>query len=143
MPTKVEAKVVQIKGVTFSGLSDSGHWVPMDGPRQFGGSDAAIRPKELLLLSLAGCTGSDVASIMDKMREPYTRLEVHVDAEQTDVHPKVYSKIHLTFKVWGDGIKEANLQKAIQLSSETYCGVTAMLRNSVEITESYEINPAE
>ncbi len=141
--SKHKAKVVNIKGVTFNGLTESNHWVPMDGPKQFGGSDAAIRPKELLLLSLAGCTGSDVASIMTKMREPFTRLEVHVDAEMTETHPKVYSSIHLTFKVWGDGIKEANLQKAMQLSSEVYCGVTAMLKDSVKITDSYEINPAE
>ncbi len=141
--SQAKAKVVQIKGVTFVGLTDSNHWVTIDGPEQFGGSNAAIRPKELLLISLAGCTGSDVASIMTKMREPYTRLEVHVDAEMSDTHPKVYTKIHLTFKVWGDGIKEANLKKAIELSSTTYCGVKAMLRNSVEITDSYEINPAE
>ncbi len=141
--SKASAKVVQIKGVTFNGITDSGHWVPMDGPTQFGGSDAAIRPKELLLLSLAGCTGSDVASILTKMREPYTRFEVTVDAEMTETHPKVYSSIHLTFKVWGDGIKTANLEKAIKLSEEVYCGVTAMLKDSVKITSSYEINPAE
>ncbi len=136
-------KVVQIKGVTFSGLTGSGHWVMMDGPTQFGGSDAAIRPKELLLLSLAGCTGSDVASILDKMREPYTRFEVHIEAEETEQHPKVYSKIKLIYKVWGEGIKENNLQKAINLSQDIYCGVTAMLRPSVEMTHTYEINPAE
>ena len=141
--SKHSAKVVHIKGVTFNGLANSKHWVPMDGPEQFGGSDAAIRPKELLLLSLAGCTGSDVASIMNKMREPFTRFEIAVDAEMTEEHPKVYSSIHLTYKVWGEGIKEANLQKAIKLSSETYCGVTAMLKDSIKITDSYEINPAE
>lgn len=141
--SKHHAKIVHIKGVTFTGLADSNHWVPMDGPTQFGGSDAAIRPKELLLLSLAGCTGSDVASILTKMREPFTRFEVAVDAEQTETHPKVYSSIHLTFKVWGEGIKEANLQKAMKLSAEVYCGVTAMLKDSVKITDSYVINPEE
>jgi len=139
---QVNAKVVNIKGVTFSALTSSNHWIMIDGPEQFGGSDAATRPKELLLVSLAGCTGSDVISILNKMREPVTRFEVHVQAQETDQHPKVYSKIHLTFKVWGDGIKTANLEKAIKLSSEVYCGVTAMLQKSVEITDSYEINPA-
>ena len=118
--SKSTAKVVHINGVTFNAISDSKHWVPLDGPEQFGGSDAAVRPKELLLISLAGCTASDVASIMTKMREPFARFEVHVDAEMTEEHPKVYSTIHLTFKIWGEGIKESNLQKAMKLSSETY-----------------------
>lgn len=141
--SKHQAKVVHLKGVTFNGITDSKHWVPMDGPEQFGGSDAAIRPKELLLLSLAGCTGSDVASILTKMREPFTRFEIQVDAEMTEEHPKVYSSIHLTFKFWGDGIKEANVQKAMQLSKDVYCGVTAMLKDSIKISESYVINPEE
>lgn len=141
--SKHKAKVVHLNGVTFNGISDSKHWVPMDGPEQFGGSDGAIRPKELLLLSLAGCTGSDVASILTKMREPFTRFEIHIDAEMTETHPKVYSNIHLTFKLWGEGIKEANVEKAMKLSSDVYCGVTAMLKDSIKITDSYEINPDE
>lgn len=140
---KVKAKVVQIKGVTFSGLTDSNNWVPMDGPKEFGGSNAATRPKELLLLALAGCTGSDVASILSKMREPVDRFEVHIEADMAETHPKVYTKINVIFKVWGDGIKETNLEKAIKLSSETYCAVSAMLRPSVDITETYQINPNE
>ena len=137
-----KAKAVQIKGVTFMGLTDSNHWVPMDGPAEFGGSDAGIRPKELLLLSLAGCTGSDVASIMDKMREPYTRMEVEIEAEMSQEHPKVYTKMEVIYKVWGEGIKESNLKRAIELSEERYCGVTAMLRDSVQISSRYEINPS-
>jgi putative redox protein len=140
---KVKAKAVQVKGVTFMGITDSNHWVPIDGPAEFGGADAGIRPKELLLLSLIGCTGSDVASILNKMREPYTRFEVVLDGEMTDQHPKVYTKLHITYRVWGEGIKESNLQKAIQLSSQTYCGVTAMLKDSVEISDSYVINPED
>jgi putative redox protein len=140
---KVKAKAVKVKGVTFMGITDSNHWVPIDGPAEFGGADAGIRPKELLLLSLIGCTGSDVASILNKMREPYTRFEVVLDGEMTDQHPKVYTKLHITYRVWGEGIKESNLQKAIQLSSQTYCGVTAMLKDSVEISDSYVINPED
>ena len=139
----VKAKAIQIAGVTFNGLTNSDHWVPMDGPKEFGGSDAGIRPKELLLLALAGCTGSDVASILGKMREPVTRFEVHIEAEMAETHPKVYTEIKILFKVWGEGIKTANLEKAIKLSSDTYCAVSAMLRASVKISESYEINPQE
>ena len=139
----VKARAVQIEGVTFSGLTSSNHWVPMDGPKEFGGSDGGIRPKELLLLSLAGCTGSDVASILGKMREPVDRFEVYIEAEMAEEHPKVYTEIKIIFKVWGNGIKTANLEKAIKLSSEKYCAVSAMLRPSVKISESYEINPQE
>ena len=137
-----KAKAVHIKGVTFMGITDSNHWVPMDGPQEFGGSDAGTRPKELLLLSLAGCTGSDVISILTKMREPYTKFEVDIDAEMSNEHPKVYTKIEVIFKIWGEGVKEANLKRAIELSETRYCGVTAMLKNSVEITSRYEINPS-
>lgn len=137
-----KAKAIHIKGVTFLGITDSKHWVPMDGPAEFGGSDAGIRPKELLLLSLAGCTGSDVASILTKMREPFTRLEVDIQAEMAHEHPKVYTKIEVIFNIWGNGIKESNLKRAIELSEEKYCSVTAMLRNSVEISTRYNINPA-
>jgi putative redox protein len=141
--SKAEAKVVHIKGVTFMGVTDSNHWVPMDGPENFGGSDAGIRPKEMLLLSLSGCTGADVAAILDKMREPYTRFEIGVEAEMTEVHPKVYSKINLIYKFWGEGLKIANIEKAIDLSQNKYCGVTAMLQKSIEIVHSYVINPEE
>ena len=139
----VKAKVIQIAGVTFNGLTNSNHWVPMDGPKEFGGSDAGIRPKELLLLALAGCTGSDVASILGKMREPLTRFEVHIEADMAEEHPKVYTDIRVIFKLWGDEIKTANVEKAINLSTEKYCAVSAMLKPSVNISESYQINPEE
>lgn len=137
----MQAKAINIKGVTFIGKSESNHWIPMDGPEEFQGSDAATRPKELILISLAGCSGSDVASILSKMRENITRLEIDVDAESATEHPKVYTKIHLKYKFWGTDLKETNLEKAIVLSQDKYCSVTAMLKPTVEITHSYEINP--
>lgn len=125
------------------GRTNSGHWIPMDGPAEFKGSDSAARPKELILIGLGGCTASDVASILNKMRENITNFKVDIDAEMADEHPKVYTKIHLTYKFWGEGLNEANLKKAIELSQEKYCSVTAMLKNAVEITHSYEINPQQ
>ena len=137
----MQAKVINIKGVTFIGKSESNHWIPMDGPKEFQGSDAATRPKELILISLAGCSGSDVGSILSKMRENITKFEIDVDAESATEHPKVYTKIHLKYKFWGMDLKEANLEKAINLSQDKYCSVTAMLKSTVEITNSYEVNP--
>ena len=137
----MEAKVIQVKGITFVGKTDSNHWVPMDGPAEFQGSDAAIRPKELILISLGGCSGSDVASILNKMREKVHRFEMDISAESATEHPKVFTKIHITYKFWGEALKQANIEKAINLSQERYCSVSAMLRASVDITHSYEVNP--
>ena len=137
----MKAKIVQIKGVTFLGRAGSNHWVPMDGPEEFDGSEAATRPKELILLSLGGCSGSDVAAILKKMREPVQKFEIDINAELAQEHPKVFTKIHMIYKFWGDGLKEANLQKAINLSQDKYCAVSAMLKKSVDLTYEYLINP--
>ncbi len=138
-----KAYLKQIKGITFVGKTDSNHWVTVDGPEDFGGSNAAIRPKELLLLSLAGCTASDVAAILQKKRVKLDDFEMNISAETTDTHPKVYSKIHLEFVFYGKDIKEKDVERAIELSQEIYCGVTAMLKSSVEITHSYKIVSTE
>ena len=139
----MSAEVVQLRGLTFMGRTNSGHWIPLDGPADFRGSDSAPRPKELILIGLGGCTAADVASILNKMRENITNFKVDIDAEMANEHPKVYTKIHLTYMFWGEGLKEENLKKAIELSQEKYCSVTAMLKNAVEITYSYEINPVQ
>jgi len=137
----MEAKVIQIKGVTFLGKTDSNHWVPMDGPVEFQGSNAAIRPKELVLIGLGGCTGSDVSSILTKMREPVRRFEIDLKAEVAADHPKVFTKINITYKFWGENLNRTNIDKAIALSQDKYCSVSAMLKKAVEITHSCEINP--
>ncbi|NOX67197.1 MAG: osmotically inducible protein OsmC [Chlorobi bacterium] len=134
-----KAYLKQVNGLTFVGKTDSNHWVTIDGPEDFFGSDAAIRPKELLLLSLAGCTASDVVAILQKKRVKVDNFEMNVTAEMTETHPKVYSKIDLEFVVYGKDIKEKDVERAIQLSEEVYCGVTAMLKSAVKITTSYRI----
>lgn len=134
-----KATIKQLQGLTFSAKTDSNHWVMIDGPEQFGGSNAAIRPKELLLVSLGGCTGSDVASILQKKRVPLEDFEINIDAESSEEHPKVYTKIHLEYIFYGENIKEKDVARAIELSQTKYCGVTAMLEKAVEITHSYQI----
>jgi len=138
-----KARAVHIQGVTFMGVADSRHWVPMDGPTQFGGADAGTRPKELVLLALAGCTGSDVASILTKMRVPFTKYQVEIEAELAAEHPKVFTTIEITHKFWGEGLDTSKLERAIELSETTYCAVSAMLRPSVEIKTRHEVNPAD
>jgi len=137
----MNAEVLQVRGITFVGKAASGHWVSMDGPADFQGSDSATRPKELVLIGLGGCTGADVASILQKMREKVNRFEINLDAEVATEHPKIFTKIHITYKFWGDDLKTENIEKAISLSQEKYCSVTAMLKDAVTITHSYKINP--
>ena len=139
----MKANVVQVKGISFIGKAATNHWVAMDGPADFKGSDAGTRPKELILIGLGGCTGADVASMLSKMKAPVSRFEIDIDAESAEEHPKVFTKIHLTYKFWGEGVKEDNLEKAITLSQDKYCSVSAMLKKAVEITHSYKLNPAE
>ena len=136
---KHNAVVKQLEGITFVGKTDSNHWITMDGPENFGGSNAGIRPKELLLISLAGCTGADVSAILKKKRLEYDRFEIKISAESSDLHPKVYTSIHLEYVFYGSEINERDIERAIELSQNTYCAVTAMLNKSVEISHTYSI----
>ncbi|TFH02702.1 MAG: OsmC family peroxiredoxin, partial [Calditrichales bacterium] len=86
----MNAEVLQVRGISFVGKAGSGHWVPMDGPEDLLGSNAATRPKELLLIGLGGCTGADVASILHKMKEKVDRFEIDIQAESATEHPKVF-----------------------------------------------------
>lgn len=133
------ALVKHIKGVTFIGKTDSNHWVPMDGPVEFGGSDAGTRPKELLLLALGGCTGSDVAVILQKKKIKLENLEINLSADVRETHPQIFTKIHVEYVLYGKYIPQEAVERAIELSQKTYCSVTAMLEKSVEITHSYKI----
>ena len=138
MATKI-ATIKQLEGITFAGKTDSGHWVMMDGPENFGGSNAAIRPKELLLLSLGGCTGSDVTSILSKKRVKLEGFELKLTADQAEEHPQVFTKIHIEYIFKGTDLKETDLERAIELSLTKYCAVTAMFQKAMEITHSYSV----
>lgn len=135
----VKAQVKQLEGITFAGKTSSNHWVMMDGPEDFGGSNAAIRPKELLLLALGGCTGSDVASILQKKRVKVDGFEMNIEAEMTEEHPKVYTKMSLEYVFYGKDIKEKDVERAIELSLTKYCGVTAMFEKAMKMEHSYRI----
>ena len=137
-----KAYLKQVKGITFAGKTDSNHWITVDGPENFGGSDAGIRPKELLLLSLAGCTASDVVSILQKKRVKLDDFEINISAEMTEEHPKVFTKIDLEYVFYGDNIAEKDVERAIELSETKYCGVTAMLEKALEINHTYKIEKA-
>ena len=111
----------------------------MDGPEQVGGNNAGARPKELLLMSLAGCTGSDVVSILKKKRVNLTDFEINITAQQTEEHPKVFTELDLEYVFYGKDIKAKDVERAIELSTGTYCGVSAMLKKAMKINHTYRI----
>lgn len=134
-----KAVVKQLQGITFAAKADSNHWVMMDGPADFEGSDAGSRPKDLVLFALGGCTASDVVPILKKKRVPVDGFEIRISAKTAETHPQVFTNIHLEYVVRGKGINPADVERAIELSLTKYCSVTAMLKASVEITHSYTI----
>ncbi len=135
----MNVSIKQIEGITFIGKGETNHWVTMDGPKQFNGSEAGSRPMELLLLSLGSCSASDVVSILTKKRVSFDQLEIHVTGDREDTHPKVFTKIHLEYVFYGNNLPDQDLQRAIDLSQNKYCPIVAMLRKSCEITHSYRI----
>lgn len=138
MATKT-ALVKQVRGITFAGKTDSNNWVMMDGPENFGGSNGATRPKELILLALGGCTGSDVVAILQKKRVKMDGFEINITAEVADEHPQVFTKINLEYVFYGKEVAEKDVERAIDLSMTKYCSVTAMLQKSVEINHTFKI----
>mgnify|MGYP006290291503 CR=1 FL=1 len=119
-----------------------GHHFIVDADEKVGGKDQGPRPKSLLLSSLAGCTGMDVVSILNKMQMPFDRFEIGIDGETTDQHPKVYNKIVVVYRFWGENLDEAKIDKAVRLSQDKYCGVSETLRQLADLDYSIELNPA-
>ena len=134
----MKATVKQIQDCTFVGKADSNHWVVIDSKKEFG-SDAAAHPMELVLLALGSCSGCDVVSILKKKQVPLKGFEIHIDAERAETHPKVFTKINLQYVFYGKELNPLHLQRAIDLSQEKYCPVSAMLKPSVKISTSYRI----
>lgn len=124
----------------FLAESGSGHAVVMDGPPEYGGRNLGPRPMEMLLMGLGGCSSFDVVSILKKARQPVEGCEAFLEAERAETEPKVFTKIHLHFVVKGQGLKEAQVKRAVELSAEKYCSASIMLgRGGVAITHDYEI----
>ena len=136
----MKARVQWAGEALFLGESGSGHAVVMDGPPDAGGRNLGVRPMEMLLIGLGGCSNFDVVSILRKGRQPVESCEVFLDAERAGEEPKVFTKIHLHFVVKGRGLKEAQVKRAVELSAEKYCSASIMLgRAGVDISHDYDI----
>ena len=136
----MQATVKWVDGVMFVGESGSGHAVVMDGPPDQGGRNMGVRPMEMLLLGVGGCSSFDVVTILKKSRQQITNCVVNITAERVDAVPSVFSKIHLHFIVSGHELKASSVERAVQLSAEKYCSASIMLSNAgVEITHDFEV----
>lgn len=112
----------------------NGHHVMLDAMAEVGGHNSGARPKELLLTSLAGCTGMDVISILRKMRHEPKYFNIRVDGELTEEHPKHYTSMHITYEFGGENLDMEKLKKAVELSQDRYCGVSHMFRQILKLT---------
>ncbi len=135
----MKARVVWVENSKFLGESGSGHAVLMDGPPESGGQNLGIRPMEMLLVGMGGCTAFDVVHILRKGRHDVRDCELQLEAERAETDPKVFTKIHIHYVVKGKNLSEAVVQRAIDLSAEKYCSASIMLGKSAEITHDYEI----
>jgi putative redox protein len=135
----MKARIKWVEGATFVGESDSGHAVIMDGPPESGGRNLGVRPMEMLLLGMGGCTAFDVVYILGKSRQPVTDCVVQLEAERAKNPPKVFTRIHVHFVISGEGLSEKQVARAVQLSAERYCSASIMLGKATQITHDYEI----
>lgn len=125
-------------GLRMIGETEDGPAIVLDSSGQYG-NGTGLSPMALVLVGMAGCTAMDVMSIMAKKREPLTNLQVKVEADRADKHPKVFTKIRVEYIAYGSGIDPASLERAIELSEETYCSVQGMLKETAEVTHTYRI----
>lgn len=135
----MKARAKWVEGMAFMGEAGSGHAVVMDGAPEYGGRNIGIRPMEMLLIGLAGCTGFDVVQILKKGREAVTGCEVEVEAERASEDPKVFTRIHIAYRVSGRGLSQAKAERAVTLSKEKYCSASIMLGATAEMTTALTV----
>lgn len=135
----MKARARWVEGMAFMGEAGSGHAVIMDGAPEYGGRNIGIRPMEMLLIGLAGCTGFDVVQILKKGREAVTGCEVEVEAQRASEDPKVFTRIHIAYRVSGRGLSQAKAERAVTLSKEKYCSASIMLGATAEMSTSLTV----
>ncbi|MFZ3102346.1 MAG: OsmC family protein [Desulfitobacteriaceae bacterium] len=138
----MEVNVKYIKGRHFQAVGTAKVVTNIDTSITKGGTGRGASPMEMVLMALAGCSGMDIVSILEKMQVTFDRMAISVQGEQIADHPRVFTDIELTYKFWGKALPEAKLQRAISLSIEKYCSVAHMLDKAANLTYHFEINPA-
>jgi len=131
---------IQLKGLMSFEAEVDGHKIIIDTAKEFGGNNEGPKPKSLMMVALAGCTGMDVASILRKMKVPFEDLQIEVEGNLTDRHPKHFDKMCIIYKVKGKDITIDKVKKAVELSLANYCGVSYSYKKVMEITYEIRIN---
>ncbi|MEW6675754.1 MAG: OsmC family protein [Nitrospirota bacterium] len=135
----MQAKVTYVQGLQFIGEASSGHAIVMDGDPEVGGHNTGLRPMELLLVGVGGCSGMDVISILKKKKQDVTGLEIKVKGQNAENYPKKFTDIDIEFVVKGRNISEDAVKRAIELSMNRYCSVKATLEGSAKINYTFRI----
>ena len=135
---KQEVKVSWLDNMAFK-ADVNGHEMILDAAEQVGGEDRGPRPKPLMLTALAGCTGMDVVAILKKMRVELEDFNVTVEGDLTEEHPKQFSKMNVIYEFKGKDLPLEKLKKAVSLSEERYCGVSALYKKAIEVTSEIKI----
>lgn len=135
----MKATVKWLDHMSFVGESGSGHSVVMDGAAEAGGRNMGVRPMEMVLLGLGGCTAFDIVMILQRQRQAVCDCQVEVEAERAAEAPKVFTKIHVHYIVKGKDLEPAKVERAVNMTAEKYCSVSIMLAASVEMSHDFEI----
>ena len=139
----MKARIKWVENAMFVGESGSGHAVVMDGAPEAGGRNLGVRPMELLLIGMGGCSSFDVVHILRKGRHDVRNCEALLEAERAETDPKVFTRIHLHFVVTGKGLTATVVERAVRLSAEKYCSASIMLGKAAEITHDFEVIEAD
>ncbi|HEY3180512.1 MAG TPA: OsmC family protein [Casimicrobiaceae bacterium] len=130
----MKTRIKWIEGVSFVAETGSGHAIVIDGAEEAGGRNIGTRPMELVLAGAASCTAFDVVWILRKARQPIVDCVVEAQAERAATEPKIFTRIHFTYRVAGHGLDPKQVERAVKLSKEKYCSATIMLAKTAEIT---------
>jgi putative redox protein len=135
----MQATIKWLDGMAFEATTESGHTLVLDGPPDLGGQGRGPRPMEMLLIGLGSCSAVDVVHILQRGRHAVRDCQVTVSATRADSPPKVFTHIHLHYRVAGEGLREAVVRRAVELSADKYCSAAVMLGKAAEITHDFSI----
>ena len=136
----MKTQIKWMQGVSFKGKSESGHEVILDGPEELGGKGLGMRPMEMMLIGMGGCTSFDVVTILKRSRQQITGCIAEIEAVRADAIPKVFTSIHIHFLIKGIDLQKKTVERAVELSANKYCSASIMLGKSVKITHDFVIS---
>jgi putative redox protein len=124
----------------FSATDESGHTITMDAPVAAGGDNTAPTPMALILMSVAGCSGIDIVSILEKMKVKIDQFDIDVEGDRVGEHPKVFSTVNVVYKLKGDELTQDKVERAVKLSVDKYCSAVHIVNKTAQMKFTYEIN---